>query len=314
VYIWNAHWNTFGGGEVYAGKVAEVLSATGYKVTLLGYGNLNRHEIKNRLGVDFENIDYVKLNNESDIIDHVGIDDIFINGSFGSTFRSPTTKSIYIVHFPSKKSKNHLHALLNRFETLEVLSTKGQAILLTGFLDLLIGAGSIKVPKSNKVALTSLYGEISVSLTSGKTFKLSHNMPLEFEGREHIQVKQLGDLNSVLSIESTNYPNMILQSIRNRLSQSSQFIRTYSQIWANSIFTQEYIQLYWDQQSSVVYPPVKSIDSFVVKRNPYQITSVGRFMSPKDGHSKNQHLLIKAFESLCESSNKPWTLNLIGGV
>jgi len=314
VYIWNAHWNTLGGGEVYAGKIAEVLDAAGYKVTLLGFGNLNRHGFKSRLGVDFEKIKYIKLSEESDISNYVGIDDIFINGSFGSTFRSPTMKSIYIVHFPSTKSRNYLHTLLNRIKTLEVSSSKGYSTLITGFFDLLIGSGSIKVPRASKVILTRLYGEASVSLTSGKTFQLYHNVPLEFEGEVLIRVEQEGDLNSVLKIESIHSPNMILQSLRSRLSQSTAFISSYSQIWANSIFTQTYIELYWNQESSVIYPPVQSFDSCEAKRDPYQITNVGRFMSPKEGHSKNQHLLIEAFKTLCESSDKPWTLNLIGGV
>jgi glycosyltransferase involved in cell wall biosynthesis len=314
VYIWNAHWNTLGGGEVYAGKIAEILNANGFEVILLGFGKLNRLEMKNRLGINIDSIEYIKLEREIDINMLVGRDDIFVNGSFGSTFHSPTEKSIYIVHFPTRKFPRYLQFFLSRIPTLEVSSANGQSVFLTGFFDLLVGSGSIRIPEDNKVRITCLYGEARALITSGKTLHFSLDTPVELEGEELVQVKQLGDLNSVLRIESDRTPSMIYQSLRNRMSQSSAFIDSYSQIWANSNFTNKYIELFWDRQSSVVYPPVKSFDGNDSSKNPYQITSVGRFMSPEEGHSKNQHLLIDAFQILCESSDKPWVLNLIGGV
>jgi glycosyltransferase involved in cell wall biosynthesis len=71
---------------------------------------------------------------------------------------------------------------------------------------------------------------------------------------------------------------------------------------------------YWGIESNVVYPPVSNDFELAKEKNAHQIVSIGRFMSPKNGHSKNQLELVEAFKKLSERSDKPWKLYLIGGV
>jgi glycosyltransferase involved in cell wall biosynthesis len=76
----------------------------------------------------------------------------------------------------------------------------------------------------------------------------------------------------------------------------------------------EWTKKYWDRVPFVIYPPVSMVELTNSDRNPYKIISVGRFMSRKSGHSKNQIELVKAFAKLSKKSDLPWELHLVGGV
>ena len=90
-------------------------------------------------------------------------------------------------------------------------------------------------------------------------------------------------------------------------------IETYKRVWANSEFTLKWIQEYWNIHSSVIYPPVEMKKYEEKNKNKYMITSIGRFMSPDRNHSKNQHLLVKAFKKV-HQRNRKFTLDLFGGL
>lgn len=98
VIVWNAHWNTLGGGEVFAGYLASYLARRGNEVELVGLGENPIFALQTRLGLDLQAISYRKIPNETYLLAILNRDDLFVNGSFGSTFASPTMKSIYICH------------------------------------------------------------------------------------------------------------------------------------------------------------------------------------------------------------------------
>jgi glycosyltransferase involved in cell wall biosynthesis len=90
-------------------------------------------------------------------------------------------------------------------------------------------------------------------------------------------------------------------------------IITYKKVWANSKFTSHWINKYWEIPNSIVYPPVQTKENPKILENTFQILSVGRFMSPRNNHSKNQLLMVKAFEKLYRKDSR-FTLTLVGGL
>jgi glycosyltransferase involved in cell wall biosynthesis len=84
-------------------------------------------------------------------------------------------------------------------------------------------------------------------------------------------------------------------------------------VWANSKFTSYWIEKYWKIPNSVIYPPVQTKGNHRIVENTFEILSVGRFMSTKNNHSKNQLLMVKAFEKLYKKDSR-FTLTLAGAL
>jgi glycosyltransferase involved in cell wall biosynthesis len=91
---------------------------------------------------------------------------------------------------------------------------------------------------------------------------------------------------------------------------STSWLRSYGAIVANSRYTQQWIERYWDMDSELLYPPVTMHPAG--EKQPI-ILSVGRFFPPSDGHSKKQLELVRAFRDLCDQGLVGWTLHLVGG-
>ena len=90
-------------------------------------------------------------------------------------------------------------------------------------------------------------------------------------------------------------------------------VQRYDVLWANSHFTQRWIERRWGRSSDVLYPPV-AVETFSVGDAPLkqpQILSVGRFFA---GHHNKKHLLlVRAFQALVDGGLRGWTLHLAGG-
>ncbi len=91
-------------------------------------------------------------------------------------------------------------------------------------------------------------------------------------------------------------------------------VQRYDVLWANSRFTQRWIERRWGRASEVLYPPV-AVETFRVEGAPLlkqpQILSVGRFFA---GHHNKKHLLlIRTFQALVDGGLRGWTLHLAGG-
>ena len=89
------------------------------------------------------------------------------------------------------------------------------------------------------------------------------------------------------------------------------FLQSYGTIYANSKYTQRYIDEYWGAQSEVLYPPVTMLvgrnELDTIQKSDY-ILSVGRFF--RGEHCKNHLTMIEAFKSL----NIDYQLHLAGVV
>ena len=82
-------------------------------------------------------------------------------------------------------------------------------------------------------------------------------------------------------------------------------------IICNSGFTKSIIDKEYGVDSQVLYPPV-DIKDIKIKRKENNILFVGRFSQLKQ--SKNQHVLIEAFQKLFDGGISDWKLILVGGV
>jgi glycosyltransferase involved in cell wall biosynthesis len=91
---------------------------------------------------------------------------------------------------------------------------------------------------------------------------------------------------------------------------SAGWTRSYGALVSNSEFTREWVERYWQCDSTVLYPPVTTHKAGV--KEPI-ILSVGRFFDETQGHSKKQLELVKAFRSLHARGVRDWVLHLVGG-
>ena len=182
-------------------------------------------------------------------------------------------------------------------------------------LALLVGSGSIKVKRSQNLNILCTFGTVEILFSDGKSHMLETGSELNIDCPIGILgVKSRGKMMSVLRVSCRGKSESLIELLLHNKSGIPNFAQTYKDVWANSLFTKIHIQDRWNVPSKVVYPPSVFSDSSESIRNPYQIVSVGRFMSPKRGHSKNQIELIEAFNELVTLSNQPWELNLIGGL
>ncbi len=84
----------------------------------------------------------------------------------------------------------------------------------------------------------------------------------------------------------------------------------YDQLWANSQYTQRWIDAYWRLPSTVLYPPV-DVAQFAPHHKRRMILSVGRFFA--GNHNKKHLLLIRQFRKLVDGGLAGWELHLAGG-
>ena len=86
---------------------------------------------------------------------------------------------------------------------------------------------------------------------------------------------------------------------------------SYDLIFANSLFTQEWIWRYWHRKSEVLYPPVE-LDMFRPLPKRAQILTVGRFFA--GSHNKKHLAMVRAFRELVDGELEGWEFHLAGGL
>jgi glycosyltransferase involved in cell wall biosynthesis len=313
-FIWNAHWATLGGGEVYAATLATVLRDSNENVVLLGLVESPLKDIEARLGINLYNINYYKISGESEISLLLNSEDTFINGSFGSQLRAPTRKSIYICHFPTINLKRRLTSFSHRKVGLRAFGPVGQELFSIDDSVLLYGSGKLVLDYKTRITLICHGGLVVISNDDGEKIVMKKSEIMELEGIGEWNIENYSTQLSVTEVKGNFSRRYFMRYLTNIFYMEKSFASSYKQIWANSDFTSQYVLKYWGIESDVVYPPVSNDFELAKEKNAYQIVSIGRFMSPKNGHSKNQLDLVEAFNQLSERSDKPWKLYLIGGV
>jgi len=101
VGVYNLFWDTYGGGEVVAGELARVLSAS-HEVTLLGPNRPDADEFRSRLGVDISGFAWREVNDDVEASQVSSDYDMFVNCTYSSRVVNRAAIGLYYVHFPRK--------------------------------------------------------------------------------------------------------------------------------------------------------------------------------------------------------------------
>lgn len=91
----------------------------------------------------------------------------------------------------------------------------------------------------------------------------------------------------------------------------NRFLRSYDLFLSISEYTQKWVDEYWNVNSFVLYPPVKSKEACITRHKDNLIINIGRFFA--SGHNKKQDIMVKAFIEMYDQGwARDWKLVLVG--
>jgi glycosyltransferase involved in cell wall biosynthesis len=100
VAVYDRYWATLGGGEKYAGRLAQAL-APDHEVTLLAHGPLDLDRLGERLNLDLSGVAVQIVPDSPVAVTRASAGfDLFVNASFDSTAASQATASLFVAFFP----------------------------------------------------------------------------------------------------------------------------------------------------------------------------------------------------------------------
>lgn len=131
--IYNRYWATRGGGERYAGVMAEVL-ARDHRVELLGVDEIDLSALGDHLGLDLSRTSFRLLPpvSERRLAPISANYDLFVNCTYLSRLPSQARRSVYLVLFPQRAWRSRTVRLARRMVR-PVLSRPGPVSCLDGF-------------------------------------------------------------------------------------------------------------------------------------------------------------------------------------
>lgn len=314
ILIWNTHWGTAGGGERYAVTLGKVLQKNKFLISFAGPSEKEMKKLFTTFGLAYFPYSFIEVSKESDVAEHAKKHDIFVNGSYGSGMFAPIPNSIYICHFPTHSRRGRLSNRFNKklFDHTISLNAIGavqnpQLNSQLWFNELLF----VHMQANSSIDIQALEGDfqiwgknISKIIKFGEKTRLYGPNDLVIGGGS--ANKFSGTITGIESISGW-------RALLSRLLPNSVSPNSYSQVWANSEFTRKWISTIWKCESYVIQPPVELNYEDNLNKNEYAIMSLGRFMSPKHHHSKNQLELIKALGNLRKIEPK-FELTLLGGL
>ncbi|MPY95238.1 MAG: glycosyltransferase [Acidimicrobiia bacterium] len=101
VAVYNRHWATAGGGERFAGGIAEVL-AEDHEVTLVAHDPFDPAELGERLQLDLGRTTVRVVGPAPEAVTAASAQvDLFVNASYASDDRAAAAHNLYVVHFPA---------------------------------------------------------------------------------------------------------------------------------------------------------------------------------------------------------------------
>jgi hypothetical protein len=314
--IWNAHWLTLGGGERYALSIVHSLIELDFEVLVLGNCDDPSLLLLNKFGENLKDSRYMRVQDERSVYELAQNSDIFINASYGSTLPAPIVNSFYVCHFPETSR-------VNKFKKRIFLQNENQAFGSLGeriFPDRkskLIVTSKVHLINSKKPSLTIQNSGANIEIednTKSSPYSLDRNEKIELALNSKVTI--LRNEHGGVLVENLDPPKL-KTLIRHHLYNPDKFYLTYKVIFANSGFTASWILRNWGIESSILFPPVVigyGEPHVFLARNDNKILSVGRFIDPKNGHSKNQLELIRAFKILSRKFDRRYELHLAGGL
>ena len=105
IAIYDRFWDTAGGGEKFAGGIAQALAAD-HDVTLIGHrlettDATTMNELAERLQLDLRGVAWREVDVSPTAVEAASEDyELFINASYGSVLHNRAKHGLYVVHFP----------------------------------------------------------------------------------------------------------------------------------------------------------------------------------------------------------------------
>jgi len=100
--VFNEHWNTYGGGEQFAGGIAEALAAE-HDVDLLAREEFDVDLVQSRLGLDLsKTTPRIVSERPHEFVRQTADYDLLVNCSFNSNAPNGARHGLYVVHFPAR--------------------------------------------------------------------------------------------------------------------------------------------------------------------------------------------------------------------
>jgi glycosyltransferase involved in cell wall biosynthesis len=349
--VYDLYWNTYGGGEQFAGAIASVLSER-FDVDLIGPEPIDCEQLTSRLGLDLSRCGTRNARNDREVTALSADYDLLVNTTFLSSASSHARRGLYVVHFPGALSDPKVERkddLRRRFGTRgrqpTLIAREGVHVRRDGVegrltdgaakLELSTKSGremslTVAAPKARTMpsrvrvvggATTWFDGQVGSDATV-ITFPLQGGEPeviwLISEADDPATLGLPWHLNRVgvelraAAVDGTAV-SIDASRVTVRLTPPDRlgFLDTYQRIASNAAFTAGWVDRLWHRPSSVLYPAVRQLAPHA-KTN--TIVGVGRFFGAAAGHSKKQLEMVEAFRLLHESGQADgWTLHLIGG-
>jgi glycosyltransferase involved in cell wall biosynthesis len=99
--VYNRYWSTGGGGEKYAGAIAQILAADG-PVDLMSHEPIDLDWLSERLHLDLSRVEARVLDDDGASVSRASAEyDLFVNVSHMSADRAASPRSLYVVLFPA---------------------------------------------------------------------------------------------------------------------------------------------------------------------------------------------------------------------
>jgi glycosyltransferase involved in cell wall biosynthesis len=277
-FLYNNHWQTFGGGELYLIEVGISLQTMGIETILCGSG-LNKFYLDKAAILFKRKLSKFKvLEKEESWRNEIKADDIFINGCYGSTLPAPTENSVLIVHYPYTRMPSFLVRKAN---------------LSPLFIDL---EGNIRVP-FKRILNTSQAGRLIGFLNE------DNQNSKTTDGKSGV---------NLLEVMKPNPSQLFLKkysAFKNSYRQvwcNSEFIKQITNKKWN--ISAEVVYPPCGNLRSFGNKTKKIANNF-------HIVCVGRFVHPwSRGHTKRQDLMLKEFVKLQKTLGTECKLTLIGSI
>ena len=98
--VYDRFWPTGGGGEKFAGGIAQVLAGR-HDVELVGHDPVDLAELGDRLQLDLAKVALRLVDRSPTAVEAASASyDLFVNASYGSVDRNAADRGLYVVHFP----------------------------------------------------------------------------------------------------------------------------------------------------------------------------------------------------------------------
>jgi len=342
ILVYNRFWTTYGGGERYAGKLAEVLSRR-HEVHIILVGDASWpslvQSLRDRLDVDLRGCFAIRLPDDERWISVFSrFYDAFFNCTHFSKAKGFSKYNAVLLNFPLPPRMAHRNALslaefMHRLRKLLFVNSPDVVveIELSDSTDLLCrvifnslglarryviielahgvaeNARNVKILASNEEVNHQMIGDYLIAPTGPECVSMLLVLKKPRPCYWSNPITRVGTLNEEDKVRFLRI-RVVVPQFQGLDREQSPYLG-WDLILTNSNFTRRCLRDMWGVDSRILFPPARMFPQLEKQR---VILSVGRFF--RHGHSKRQDVLIRVFKRMCDAGViEGWRLVLVGG-